>query len=208
MADHGDLADGSRLVTLMERIAPTEVYHLAAQSHVRVSFDEPEFTGDVTGLATTRILEAIRESKVPARFYQASSSEMFGATPPPQDESTPFYPPSWRPYGAAEARRASQLACLSDLGRRRRQRLAHLLGRRGEGGLGRADLLVARAVGHHLHDPAVSLPGCPVGLDLLGRDQAELACREPQAVERGHQADTAGRVLGRLTQGAQVGCDR
>jgi GDPmannose 4,6-dehydratase len=97
---HGDLTDGSRLVTLMERIQPTEVYHLAAQSHVRVSFDEPEFTGDVTGLATTRILEAIRESQVPARFYQASSSEMFGATPPPQDESTPFYPRS--PYGAAK----------------------------------------------------------------------------------------------------------
>lgn len=97
---HGDLSDGSRLVTLMERVQPTEVYHLAAQSHVRVSFDEPEFTGDVTGLATTRILEAIRESKVPARFYQASSSEMFGATPPPQDESTPFYPRS--PYGAAK----------------------------------------------------------------------------------------------------------
>ena len=67
---------------------------------MRVSFDEPEFTGDVTGLATTRMLEAIRESKVPARFYQASSSEMFGATPPPQDESTPFYPRS--PYGAAK----------------------------------------------------------------------------------------------------------
>ena len=97
---YGDLTDGSRLVTLMERICPQEVYHLAAQSHVRVSFDEPEFTGDVTGLATTRILEAIRESKVPARFYQASSSEMFGASPPPQNERTPFYPRS--PYGAAK----------------------------------------------------------------------------------------------------------
>lgn len=97
---YGDLTDASRLVTLMERIGPQEVYHLAAQSHVRVSFDEPEFTGDVTGLATTRILEAIRESQVPARFYQASSSEMFGASPPPQNESTPFYPRS--PYGAAK----------------------------------------------------------------------------------------------------------
>ncbi len=97
---YGDLTDGSRLVTLMERIGPAEVYHLAAQSHVRVSFDEPEYTGDVTGLGTTRLLEAIRMSEVPARFYQASSSEMFGATPPPQNEDTPFYPRS--PYGAAK----------------------------------------------------------------------------------------------------------
>lgn len=97
---YGDLTDGSRLVTLLERLAPTEVYHLGAQSHVRVSFDEPEFTGDVSALGTTRILEALRVSEVPARFYQASSSEMFGATPPPQDESTPFYPRS--PYAAAK----------------------------------------------------------------------------------------------------------
>ena len=97
---YGDLTDGSRLVTLLEGIAPDEVYHLAAQSHVRVSFDEPEFTGDVTGLGTTRLLEAIRVAEVPARFYQASSSEMFGATPPPQDENTEFYPRS--PYGAAK----------------------------------------------------------------------------------------------------------
>ena len=97
---YADLTDGSRLVTLLERIAPDEVYHLAAQSHVRVSFDEPEFTGDVTGLGTTRLLEAIRQAKVPARFYQASSSEMFGATPPPQNEDTAFYPRS--PYGAAK----------------------------------------------------------------------------------------------------------
>ncbi len=97
---YGDLTDGSRLVTLLERINPTEVYHLGAQSHVRVSFDEPEFTGDVTGLGTTRLLEALRVSQVPARFYQASSSEMFGATPPPQSEDTPFYPRS--PYGAAK----------------------------------------------------------------------------------------------------------
>lgn len=97
---YADLTDGSRLVTLIDRIQPTEIYHLAAQSHVRVSFDEPEFTGDVTGLGTTRLLEAVRESKVPARFYQASTSEMFGATPPPQSERTPFYPRS--PYGAAK----------------------------------------------------------------------------------------------------------
>ncbi|MBM3690306.1 MAG: GDP-mannose 4,6-dehydratase [Actinobacteria bacterium] len=97
---YGDLTDGSRLVTLLERVQPTEVYHLGAQSHVRVSFDEPEFTGDVTGLGTTRLLEALRVSEVPARFYQASSSEMFGATPPPQDEETPFYPRS--PYAAAK----------------------------------------------------------------------------------------------------------
>lgn len=97
---YGDLTDGSRLTTLISRIEPDEVYHLAAQSHVRVSFDEPEFTGDVTGLGTTRLLEAIRVTEVPARFYQASSSEMFGATPPPQHEDTPFYPRS--PYGAAK----------------------------------------------------------------------------------------------------------
>ena len=97
---YGDLTDGSRLVTLIERIQPDEIYHLGAQSHVRVSFDEPEFTGDTTGLGTTRLLEAIRVTQVPARFYQASSSEMFGATPPPQHEETPFYPRS--PYGAAK----------------------------------------------------------------------------------------------------------
>lgn len=97
---YADLTDASRLVTLMERIRPDEVYHLAAQSHVRVSFDEPEFTGNVTGLGTTRLLEAIRESQLPVRFYQASSSEMFGASSPPQNELTPFYPRS--PYGAAK----------------------------------------------------------------------------------------------------------
>jgi GDPmannose 4,6-dehydratase len=97
---YGDLTDGSRLVTLLQRIKPDEVYHLAAQSHVRVSFDEPEFTGDTTGLGTTRLLEAIRMINLNCRFYQASSSEMFGASPPPQDEHTPFWPRS--PYGAAK----------------------------------------------------------------------------------------------------------
>jgi GDPmannose 4,6-dehydratase len=97
---YGDLTDSSRLVTLIDTIRPDEIYHLAAQSHVRVSFDEPEFTGDVTGLATTRILEAVRQVNPEIRFYQASSSEMFGATPPPQSEDTPFYPRS--PYGAAK----------------------------------------------------------------------------------------------------------
>jgi GDPmannose 4,6-dehydratase len=97
---YGDLSDGSRLTTLLSTIRPDEVYHLAAQSHVRVSFDEPEHTGDVTGLATTRLLEAIRLVSPDSKFYQASSSEMFGATPPPQNEDTPFYPRS--PYGAAK----------------------------------------------------------------------------------------------------------
>ena len=97
---YGDLTDGSRMVTLLDDIRPDEVYHLAAQSHVRVSFDEPEFTGDTTGLGTTRILEAIRMIGLQCRFYQASSSEMFGATPPPQSETTPFHPRS--PYGAAK----------------------------------------------------------------------------------------------------------
>lgn len=97
---YADLADASRLVTLLNEINPDEVYNLAAQSHVRVSFDEPEYTGDVTGIGTTRLLEAIRSAGVSPRFYQASSSEMFGATPPPQNEETPFYPRS--PYGVAK----------------------------------------------------------------------------------------------------------
>ena len=95
-----DLSDGSRLVTLLNEIQPDEVYNLAAQSHVRVSFDEPEYTGDITGLGTIRLLEAIRASHIECRYYQASSSEMFGATPPPQNEETPFYPRS--PYGVAK----------------------------------------------------------------------------------------------------------
>jgi GDPmannose 4,6-dehydratase len=97
---YADLTEGSRLVTLLSRIGPDEVYHLGAQSHVRVSFDEPEYTGDTTGMGTTRLLEAIRMVGLDCRYYQASSSEMFGATPPPQDEDTPFYPRS--PYGAAK----------------------------------------------------------------------------------------------------------
>ena len=97
---YADLTDGSRLTLLLDQIQPDEVYHLAAQSHVRVSFDEPEFTGDTTGLGTTRLLEAIRLTAPKCRFYQASSSEMFGASPPPQNEQTVFYPRS--PYGAAK----------------------------------------------------------------------------------------------------------
>src|SRR5674476_908927 len=97
---YADLTEGSRLVTLLSAIAPDEVYNLAAQSHVRVSFDEPEYTGDTTGMGTTRLLEAIRMIGLNCRFYQASSSEMFGANPPPQNEQTPFYPRS--PYGAAK----------------------------------------------------------------------------------------------------------
>jgi GDPmannose 4,6-dehydratase len=97
---YGDLTDSSRLTTLLEKVGPDEVYHLAAQSHVRVSFDEPEYTGDVTGLGTTRILEAIRAAQVPAKFYQASTSEMFGSTPPPQSEISPLQPRS--PYAAAK----------------------------------------------------------------------------------------------------------
>ena len=97
---YGDLSDGSRLSTLLAEIKPDEVYNLAAQSHVRVSFDEPEHTADTTGMGTIRLLEAVRMSGIHCRFYQASSSEMFGATPPPQNEDTPFYPRS--PYGAAK----------------------------------------------------------------------------------------------------------
>ncbi len=97
---YGDLTDGSRLVTLINQIQPDEVYNLAAQSHVRVSFDEPEYTGDTTGLGTIRLLEAIRQTGAPIRYYQASSSEMFGAAHPPQNENTEFYPRS--PYGVAK----------------------------------------------------------------------------------------------------------
>ena len=97
---YADLTEGSRLVTLLDTIQPTEVYNLAAQSHVRVSFDEPEFTGMSTGLGATRLLEAIRMIGLDCRYYQASSSEMFGATSPPQNEESAFYPRS--PYGAAK----------------------------------------------------------------------------------------------------------
>jgi GDPmannose 4,6-dehydratase len=98
---YGDIGDSTNLIKLLYRIQPEEVYHLAAQSHVRVSFDIPEYTGDVTGLSTIRILEAIRETGVKARFYQASSSEMFGRVQEiPQRETTPFYPRS--PYAAAK----------------------------------------------------------------------------------------------------------
>lgn len=98
---YGDLSDSLNLTRLIDRIGPDEIYHLGAQSHVRVSFDIPENTGDVTALGTIRILEAIREAKVPARFYQASSSEMFGKVQEvPQKETTPFWPRS--PYAVAK----------------------------------------------------------------------------------------------------------
>jgi GDPmannose 4,6-dehydratase len=97
---YGDLTDSVALVNLIRSIAPQEVYHLGAQSHVKVSFEIPEYTGESTGLGTIRLLEAIRASGVETRFYQASSSEMFGSAPPPQDELTPFHPRS--PYGCAK----------------------------------------------------------------------------------------------------------
>ena len=98
---YGDISDSTNLVKLLYRVQPDEIYHLAAQSHVRVSFDIPEYTGDVTGLSAVRILEAVRETGMKARFYQASSSEMFGkAQETPQRETTPFHPRS--PYGAAK----------------------------------------------------------------------------------------------------------
>ena len=97
---YGDLSDSGQLTNLIYNIQPEEVYHLGAQSHVRVSFDMPEYTGDITGIGTTRMLEAIRRSGIKTTFYQASSSEMFGGSPPPQNENTPFRPRS--PYGAAK----------------------------------------------------------------------------------------------------------
>ncbi|MEU0134985.1 GDP-mannose 4,6-dehydratase [Streptomyces sp. NPDC006296] len=97
---HADLSDGVALVNLLRDIQPDEVYNLGAQSHVRVSFDAPLYTGDVTGLGTVRLLEAVRASGIETRVYQASSSEMFGASPPPQNEGTPFHPRS--PYSVAK----------------------------------------------------------------------------------------------------------
>jgi GDPmannose 4,6-dehydratase len=97
---HGDLHDGTGLMSLLATVRPDEVYHLGAQSHVRVSFEMPAYTADVTGLGTVHLLEAIRSLGLPTRFYQASTSEMFGASPPPQNEDTPFHPRS--PYGAAK----------------------------------------------------------------------------------------------------------
>jgi GDPmannose 4,6-dehydratase len=97
---YGDLSESSRLVKLLYEIQPDEVYHLGAQSHVRVSFDIPEYTSDITGMGTVRLLESLRDAGVAPRFYQASSSEMFGSTPPPQGEDTPFHPRS--PYAVAK----------------------------------------------------------------------------------------------------------
>jgi len=97
---YGDLSDSGQLTNLFYKIQPDEVYHLGAQSQVRVSFDMPDYTGDITGLGTVRLLEAIRKSGVKCRIYQASSSEMFGGAPAPQNEKTPFQPHS--PYAASK----------------------------------------------------------------------------------------------------------
>jgi len=97
---YGDLSNSEQLTNLIYSISPDEIYNLGAQSHVRVSFDIPEYTGDITAMGTTRILEAVRRSGIRTRFYQASSSEMYGDAPPPQNEETSFRPRS--PYGAAK----------------------------------------------------------------------------------------------------------
>jgi GDPmannose 4,6-dehydratase len=97
---YGDLSDSGQMTNIVYNIKPDEIYHLGAQSHVRVSFDLPEYTGDITGLGATRILEAIRRSGIKTKFYQASSSEMFGDAPVPQNEETPFRPLS--PYAASK----------------------------------------------------------------------------------------------------------
>jgi len=97
---YGDLSDSSLISKLVYKVRPDEIYHLGAQSHVRVSFDMPEYTGDITGLGTTRLLDAVRNSGNDIRFYHASSSEMFGAAPPPQSEESPFLPRS--PYACAK----------------------------------------------------------------------------------------------------------
>ena len=97
---YGDLSVSGQITDLIYNIQPDEIYHLGAQSHVRVSFDMPEYTGDITGLGTVRLLEAIRKTGVKAKYYQASSSEMYGSAPAPQNEQTPFEPRS--PYAAAK----------------------------------------------------------------------------------------------------------
>ena len=97
---YGDLSDSGSLVNLIRDLEPDEIYHLGAQSHVKVSFEIPEYTADATAMGTIRMLEAIRASGIQTRFYQAGSSEMFGASPPPQSESTPFHPRS--PYAASK----------------------------------------------------------------------------------------------------------
>ena len=97
---YGDLTDASALVNLLRDIQPDEVYNLGAQSHVKVSFETPEYTGDVSGLGAIRLLEAVRASRIDTRVYQASTSELFGSAPPPQSEQTPFHPRS--PYGVAK----------------------------------------------------------------------------------------------------------
>jgi GDPmannose 4,6-dehydratase len=97
---YGDLSDSGSLVNLIRQLEPDEIYHLGAQTHVKVSFEIPEYTADATAMGTVRMLEAIRSSGVHTRFYQAGSSEMFGAAPPPQSEATPFHPRS--PYGVAK----------------------------------------------------------------------------------------------------------
>ncbi len=96
----GDLSTSGQLTDLLHSIQPEEIYNLGAQSHVRVSFDMPEYTGDITGMGTLRLLEAVRKTGIKTKFYQASSSEMFGAAPPPQSEKTLFQPQS--PYAAAK----------------------------------------------------------------------------------------------------------
>ena len=97
---YGDMTDSGGLNRVVKAVKPDEIYNLAAQSHVHISFDQPEYTGDTDGLGTTRLLEAIRTCGLPTRFYQASTSEMFGAAAPPQNENTPFHPQS--PYAAAK----------------------------------------------------------------------------------------------------------
>src|SRR5438128_509307 len=97
---YGDLGGAGEIAKLIQEVKPDELYHLAAQSHVRVSFDMPEYTGDITGLGTMRLLEAVRRCGGKTRFYQASSSEMFGSASPPQSETTEFQPRS--PYAAAK----------------------------------------------------------------------------------------------------------
>jgi len=98
---YGDLGDASSIWRIIDHVEPDEIYHLGAQSHVRVSFDIPEYTADIVAVGTIRLLEAMRRAKKKVKFYQASSSELYGSSPPPQGENTPFHPRS--PYACAKA---------------------------------------------------------------------------------------------------------
>ena len=192
---YGDLSDGARLVTLLAEIDPDEVYNLAAQSHVRVSFDEPEHTADTTGTGTIRLLEAVRLSGIETRFYQASSSELYGATPPPQNEDTPFYPRS-----PVRGREAVQLLDHQELPRG----LRHVRGQRHP--VQPRITPPRRDVRHPQDHPRGRRDqGRHAGPRLHGQPGRRPRLGVRRRVRRGHVADAAGRRARRLRPGHRRG---